>query len=191
MPPAAKEAAAQTADGSGGGSLQPDLAGVIADRQAGGGAEPVKRGRGRPRKVPGAAPAAGAPEPIPAAPAPEAVPFVPWTAEECGQVAGMGFGLFGQTRPFPQAWQLHKCNPEREACKCDPSTGVCPHDLAHKVGTRIAAVANKYNLGGRFKEEIQLAATIAFCVVSCGMAEQELVKAELARREASGTGKGV
>lgn len=188
MPPAAKEAAAQTADGSGGGSLQPDLAGVIADRQAGGGTEPVKRGRGRPRKVPGAAPAAGAPEPIPAAPAPEAVPFVPWTPEECGQVAGLGFSLFGQTRPFPQAWNLHKC--KEGACQRD-AAGSCAHDHAMKVGGRIAAVANKYNLGGRFKEEIQLAATIAFCVVSCGMAEQELVKAELARREASGTGKGV
>lgn len=126
-----------------------------------GGARP---GAGRPRKdgappaaVPGAPAAPGEPEEPPAPPPP------PWTEKETAPLVGLAFTQAGKFRKCPEAWAIDE-----------------PTKLY--LASRIVAVANKYGLMSRFREEILLGIGVTITVYGCMLAE-EAIKARKAEEK--------
>lgn len=136
-----------------GGRFAPAGGGGIAGAPAGGTSSGAE---GAPSLPPAPGALALAPEP-PKAPAP------PWEERDIAPLVGLAFRTAGKVRRCPEAWAVD--DPTREY-----------------LARSIVAVANKYDLWRRFREEIQLAVGVSVTVYGCLEAER-IVKAREKREK--------
>lgn len=138
----------------------------------------AKRGRGRPPgsknkpkdgpKDEGASSSSSSSPPPPPPPPPETV-----TGEECAEVLTILFAGYGFVRGLDMATK----GIPPEFCERVRLAWTPPPEALSRLGGRTAALVNKYNLLGRFKDEILFAGAVAATVSGCLMAEASVAEA--------------